>query len=133
MKHSEIQVSFSVYIESELNHNKITEIVGCKPTEFWNKDEEIIENLYRKESAWILTITRAGLLHTDSLINELLGIIAPCKSALAEYVQRNELNVKFDIVLTIAEEEVPSHFLSKEFIHLCSLLNAEVDTDIYLK
>ena len=132
MDASEINVEFGVYSESFLDTQRITKIIGVEPTKTWEKGDQIRKNLFRQESAWIYSSGSIKSLFLEEVLDMLTQIILPNVFLLEEYIAKNKLNVKFDIVLKIANNQPPSHYLPKRFIHLCSKLNADVDTDIFL-
>ncbi len=132
MEKTEIKIEFILYHDLNINHQQITEVVGFGPTLMYNKGEQIRKGLYKKESAWIYSIGYIESLYVDDILEVLIQKIEPNILPLTKYIRENRLNSKFNIVLRIADNQPPSHFLSKKFIHFCSQLNAEIDTDIYL-
>ncbi|MBA4411371.1 MAG: hypothetical protein C0397_18370 [Odoribacter sp.] len=132
MKKTEIKVEFTIYNDLILNHEEITKIIGCEPTVIWNNGDQIRKDLFRKESAWVYSTGYVDSLHVDSILDILIQMVEPIVIPLSEYIKEHDLNSKFDIVLRIAGNQPPSHCLPKRFIYLCSQLNADIDTDIYL-
>ena len=132
MEKTEIKVEFTIYNDLKLNHQEITEIIGCEPTVIWNKGDQIRKDLFRKESAWIYSSKYTKSLYLEKLLDPFVQKLEPIAIPLSKYIKEHNLNSKFDIVLKIVDNEPPSHFLPKRFIHLCSQLNADIDTDIYL-
>lgn len=132
MEITEIKVEFTIYHDLKLDHPEITRIIGWEPTSVWNKGDQIRKGLIRKESAWVYSTEYISSLHVDAILDLIIQKIEPNIFPLSEYIKEYGLNSKFDIVLRIAGNQPPSHCLHKRFIHLCSKLNADVDTDIYV-
>lgn len=132
MEKTEIKVEFTIYHDLKLNHQEITEIIGCEPTIIWNTGDQIRKNLFRKESAWMYSSEYTKSLYLENLLDPLIQKLEPIVIPLSKYINEHNLNSKFDIVLKIEGNQPPSHFISKRFVHLCSLLDADIDTDIYL-
>ena len=132
MEKTEIKVEFTIYHDLMLNHQKITEIIGWEPTIIWSKGDQIRKDLYRKESAWIYSSEYKKSLYLENILDVLVQKLEPIVIPLSEYIKEHGLNSKFDIILRIADNQPPSHFIPKRFIHLCSQLNSDIDTDIYL-
>jgi len=132
MDRTKIKIEFILYHDLNLDHQQITKIIGCDPTLMYNKGDQIRMGLNRKESAWIFSTDYIDSLYVDSILNTFIQILEPIELPLSEYIKEHDLNSKFDIILRIAGNQPPSHFLPKRFIHLCSQLNADIDTDIYL-
>lgn len=131
MNNTEIEVKFSIYHDF-LNHEEITEIIGFQPTSLWNKGDQIRRDLFRKESAWLYSTGNTRSLYLDNVLEPLIQKLEIKGGALSEYIKENKLNCKFDVILRIANNQPPSHYLSKRFIYLCNQLNADIDTDIYI-
>jgi hypothetical protein len=132
MKKTEIKIEFAIYHDLKLDHREITRIIGWKPTSIWNKGDQVQKDLFRKESVWLYATEYIDSLNLESILDNLIQILEPVVLPLGEYIKVNNLNSKFDIVLRIANNQPPSHCLPKRFIHLCSKLNSEIDTDIYI-
>ena len=126
---TEIKVEFSIYHDF-LNHEEITDIIGFQPTSNWNKGDEIRKNLFHKESAWIYSTGNIKSLFLENILDKLVNKLEIRIVPLSEYMKKNQLKCKFDIILWIRDNKAPSHYLSNKFIHLCDRLNAEIDTDI---
>lgn len=132
MVKTEIQVKFIIYDELLLNHKEITRVIGSEPTIIWNKGDLIRKDIFRNESAWIFSSGYIKTLYLEDVLNVLIDKLEPNVLLLSAYLKKYSLESKFDIVLRIAGNQAPSHCLSQRFIQLCSLLNADIDTDIYL-
>lgn len=129
---SEIKVEFTIFHNSFLDHQEITKLIGIEPVISWNLGDEIRKNLFRKESAWIYSTGYIVSLDLKDILNSIIQILTPNIQALSEYIYSQNLESKFDIVFQISKDQIPSHFLSKEFINLSCKLNAVIETDIYL-
>ncbi|MCE4564662.1 DUF4279 domain-containing protein [Maribellus sp. CM-23] len=132
MAETEIKIEFSIYHDSTLDHDEITKIMHFEPTLTYNNGDQVRENLVRKESAWIYSTEYIRSLYLDPILESIIQRIEPNIIPLSEYVRKYGLSSKFDIVLRIGNDQPPSYYLPKRFIHICSKLNADIDTDIYI-
>jgi len=132
MINTEIQVKFIIHDELFLNHKEITRVIGSAPSITWNKGDQVRKDLSRNESSWIFSSGYIKTLYLEDVLDILIDKLEPNVLSLSAYLKKYSLESKFDIVLRIAGNQAPSHCLSQRFIHLCSLLNSDIDTDIYL-
>lgn len=116
---TEIKVEFSIY-NDVLNHQVITDIIGFQPTCFWNKGDEIRKNLFHQESAWIYSTGYLSSLYLEDIVDTLLQKLEINIVPLSKYLREYKLNSKFDIVIGIANNQSPSHCLSKK-LFICAV------------
>lgn len=131
MKKSEIKVEFTIYDDLNLNHQEIANIIGFKPTFLWKEGDRIRKDLFRKESSLVYSTGYIKSFDVEIILNIIIQKLEPNIFSLSEYLLKNNLKSKFDIVLRISGDQIPSHFLSNKFINLCSQLNADIETDIF--
>jgi len=132
MEKTQIKVRFTIYDDLILNHQEITNIIGWEPTFICNKGELIRKDTYQKQSAWVYSTEYTNSLYVDTILNTFIQMLEPIVLPLSKYLKENGLKTIFAISLKISDNQPPSHLLPKRFIHLCSLLDADIDTDINL-
>lgn len=127
-----IRVEFCIYTGGIINYSELTKIIGFEPTNYWEKDELIRNNLKRKESAWLFSTENVSTFDFEDVINPLLVRLKNVSVHISEYMNLHRLKCKFDIVIEPTSDSFPSLFFSREFIELCCILGAEIDTDVLI-
>jgi hypothetical protein len=126
----EIKTIFSIYSESNIDFDEITQIACCSPTSFWKKGEPIRNGVvFRKEYAWIYETPYVTGYDINPLIFKIMTEIKN-PEILSQYCKNNKLDVKIDVVIKSIHDTFPAIGLSKEFIKFCSILNSWIDIDV---
>lgn len=129
----EVYIEFIVYGDNLIDHKELTQIIGVYPTKTRKKGEEIRSNLRAVDNSWIYQTSKLDTFYVEDLIENIYELINPIMHRLMNYLEKKSLRCKFNIVIsTPFDESFPSLYFSEDFIKLCSLLNAPIDTDIYI-
>lgn len=78
----------------------------------------------------MLQTAEVDTIDTEDVLNTMYNALLPDVDKLKEYINNYQLSAKFVIVINLSENPVMG--LSKNFIHLASELNAEVEFDSYI-
>lgn len=111
-----------------------SEYIKITPTDFWNKGDKIpLRNgLMRKESAWEYSTNFVQTLYFDEVSEIIIDKFWEIIPEFYEYIQQKGLNVKFDVVIEIVDNQVPALTFNRRFIELVNQLKSEIDIDMYL-
>lgn len=120
----------------------LSKAIQITPTKAWNKGDEISlqKGLYRKdgkillrkESAWQYSTGFIETLDFEDVSNKFEGIFKHKILELKKYLSDKKLEVVFDIVVEIVDDQKPSIHFNKSFLNVINQLGAEVDIDMYL-
>ena len=133
MKYSDTYIEFVIFSDFPMVHQDITNLLEIRPQKVANKGDVIRKNLYEKNSYWLYSTKHSDTLDIKEVIDDILNIINPKIIELSNYIRINKLESKFYVVIHNYTDTFPSHFISKDFIKTCYLLNSEIETDVYLK
>jgi hypothetical protein len=132
MKKTNIKIRFVIFNDLDINLDAISNAVGCKPTLSYHKQDKIRDNLYRKNNAWEYSTDYIETLYIDEILDTFTTILKPNISKLKGCILKYKLQTKFYLVINIINGQSPALVFSEDFIHLCSDLNATIDTDLYV-
>jgi len=68
-------VRFVIFNDLDIDLEEISNIIGCKPTLAYHKNDIIRENLYRIDNAWEYSTGYIETLYIDNVLDELFEII----------------------------------------------------------
>jgi hypothetical protein len=129
----EIYIEFVVFSNEVINHQELTEVMGISPTKAIVVNEIIRNDLKAIDSSWIYQTDKIDALFIDDIAQNVYDLINPRILKIIDYLKHNSLECKFNFVIrTPCEESFPSLYFTKEFIRMCSFLNASIDTDVYI-
>lgn len=138
---TQIKIIVSLYGEN-FNPLDFSEYVKITPTDFWNKGDEIPQRKglvrkgdiipLRKENAWEYSTDFIKTLYFDEVSEIIIHKFREKTPEINNYIKQNELDVKIDIVVEIADNQTPALTFNRSFLALTSQLKAEMDIDIYL-
>ncbi|MTH55343.1 DUF4279 domain-containing protein [Bacillus mangrovi] len=133
MEKTQVMVNFSLYGDV-FPLDYVTDKLGLQPTHSYNKGD-LIPNystaLYKKETSWDLETGYEESLNTEIQLQRILKSLLNKSSSIIELKNMYSLDCKFSIVIIVEEGETPAFYLSKEFIKFASLIEAEIDIDLY--
>lgn len=129
---SVIKVDLTIYCNSILNSLEITSLLELSPTKDWSKGDIIRKNFVVNESAWIYSTGNVESLCAEDVVSIILDKLKGKETQFSQYLRANNLNIKFDIIIKAHSNCFPSLYYSKEFIKTCYLLDADIETDVYI-
>lgn len=124
-----IKIVFSAF-GSAFEPEDFTEFIGIIPTNYWKKGDIISnykKNRKRKESCWEYLI-HSETIFFEEISNILVDIFKPKITDINKF---NNISIKFDIILEIAEQQGISLYFNIPFLNMVNSLNGEIDVDIY--
>lgn len=142
MKQNNTQFNIKFSIKGkDFNPDDFTLYLNMIPSNQYKKGEEIPlsknlirikSKLLREESAWVYETKFIKTLHFDEVSLAFLSELNDKLEKIIDYSNRNNVTINVDVIVEIAEDEIPSLLIPKEMIRFLSKLNTEIDFDIYL-
>lgn len=130
---SKIKIILSIYGDL-LDSQYFSDLIKISPTSFWTKGDIIPnrkKNITRKENCWEYSTGLIETLSLEEITCEFIEKFNPFISVISDYLTKNNLEAKIDLVVEITNKEIPSLFFSKEFINIVFKLRGELDFDLY--
>lgn len=125
-----------------LSPDEITNLIEIHPTNFWIKGDPIPiqKGLLRKdnkvpsrqESAWEFSTGFTKTLDIEFLLDQFEKVFENKIFILKDYIKERKLEISLNIIVEIADTEIPGIHFNKRIIKLCENLGAEIDIDLYL-
>lgn len=137
---TQIKLIFVVFGDV-FNPEKFTKQVGILPSNTWVKGDEITTNSkfrrdgqspQRKESAWEYSIDFIETLDFNDVAIQFEKTFGDKKGDIRNFIQENNLESSVNVVVEIAEGNVPSLNVSKNMICVLGEIGSELDFDIYV-
>lgn len=136
MKKTQVMVEFCLFGD-EFPKDYLTDTLEIKPTETYKMGEAIKRNrtstktIYRKETAWILSMDYQESLdieiQMDQIFRPLRNKVAIINQLKTEY----KLECKIFIVIIMENGDSPGLYLDNEQIEFANRVKAEFDIDLY--
>lgn len=123
------------------NLDELTNIVGLLPTAQWQQGDEILIQLgqirrtiplLRKETAWEFSTGYTTTWDFQELSTKFVAQFSSKALAIRQFSERYELEIKVELVVKIASDQVPSLFFDRHFLQVVHDLNAVIEPDLYL-
>lgn len=118
-----------------LDPQHFSKLSKITPTSFWLKGDIISKyktKPTRKETCWEYSSEFMDLLYLEELTNVLCKKFNPTIKETSDYIDKNNLETKLDIVIEIINPETPVLYFNREFIELIAKMKGEIDIDMYL-
>jgi hypothetical protein len=138
---TQIKIILSVFGDV-FNPEKFSEYTTIAPTNFWIKGDEIPlrkglirrkgAKPVRKESAWEYSTGFREGLYFDEISKVILEKFAEHALQIRNYIQKERLNIKMDVVIEIVDNQIPSISVSTSLISFLNEIGSELDFDIYV-
>lgn len=137
---TQIKLTFTVFGDV-FNPVEFTDILDIPFSYMWLKGDEIkiIDGLEkrnsirrRKESAWTYALDYSTTLNFDDLSAQFEEVFSGREDTIRSFISSNNLDAIVNVVVEIANSQVPSLTLSKSFINILSKIGSEIDFDIYV-
>lgn len=128
-----IKVEFSIFGE-EIQIDYVSTKLNIKPDLFYKKGDPIKNNtLYkRKEDCWSINTGYQESLDINEQLKQIFDLINGKEKELLKVKNLYNLDMKFDVVINIENNELPAVYLEKHFINFISQIGAEIDFDMYI-
>lgn len=133
MDKTQVMVYFSLYGD-EFPIDYVTDKLGIQPTNSYRKGDLIPNRstkVYRKETSWDLGTEYEESIDVNDQLQKIKQQLQNKSSNINELIKAYSLACKFFIVIKIENGETPALYLSKEFIKFASIIEAEIDIDLY--
>lgn len=130
---TQIKLIISVFGDL-LKPKEFSEISGLKPTSFWFKNDTIPNRkikIKRKETCWEYSYGFIQTLFFDDISNLFIQHFGNELESITNYINKNKLDTKVDIVVEIINDEKPALSFDKNFMDLIVKMNGEIDIDLY--
>lgn len=130
---TKLNIILSVFGD-RFNPDELTKLIGVDPTEIEIKGEknEKYKSLKYKQTSWNYSTGYTETLDPDDLFKLIFEKFKDNAEKILAFSQKNQLDIKFFIVLKINHGQCPSLYFNNTFIDLTHKLNAEIDIDIYV-
>ena len=117
----------------------ITDVLGMEPTKTFNKGDVIHHpNLVsttskrRKHTDWVLSTGYQESYDINDQLDLLLVSLGGKTEELNQLQKKYDLEYLFMIVIEIVNDEKPAMYLEKNMIDFSSLIQAEIQFDLYI-
>lgn len=133
MEQTKIKLEFIVFGEL-LNPELFNSQIGVDSTEYWKEGDLIPGNklsIKRKETAWHYTIDFIETLNMEEVIKKFLEVFIDKVDLIKQYLDKYRIETKLNFIIEIWNEESPSIYFEKKFLHLVNELKADIDIDLY--
>ncbi len=117
-----------------LNPNIFTKIARLSPTSIGYKADPIPDRklgLVRKETRWEYSFDFIETLLFDDIANLFIEHFSPNINEISKYINENNLETKLYLIVEIVDEETPALYFDRNFMHLITKMNGEIDIDLY--
>ena len=133
MDKTKIKAIFSIYGD-EFEILDVTKTLNIEPTKTYKKGECIKnkKNLFRKETLWEISTDYEECVDINHVLKKILCKIENKSELLLNIKKSYNLDIKFDFVVCVENNETPAMCLSKETISFMSKIESSVDFDIYV-
>lgn len=121
---------------------ELTKLINIKPSNTWKLGDEIRTNIsyrkknaqfpQRKESGWEYSSDFVKTLDFNEVSSSFEFLFLDRAKILKDYIEKNNLEASLNVVVEIANNQVPSLNFSKKLISLIHTLGAELDIDTYI-
>lgn len=130
---TQIKLIFSVFGDL-LDHRSFSKLSGIEPTAFWDKGDVVPnrKKILRQETCWEYSTGYIGTLDVQILCVNFFQKFKPNAEEIISYIGQNDLETKFDIVVEIKNNQIPSLSFNVEFLELVAKLNGSLDIDLYV-
>lgn len=143
MKNWSTQIKLILRVFGDIfDPESLSKAIKIAPTKSWNKGDEIHlqKGLYTKngkillkrESVWQYSTGFVETLNSEDVSNQFEEIFKDKILELKKYIDSNKLDVVFDVVVEIVDDQVPGIHFNKSFLNITNQLGAEIDIDMYL-
>ncbi|MBT2663295.1 DUF4279 domain-containing protein [Bacillus sp. ISL-45] len=133
MDQTKVMVCFSLFGD-DFPVGYVTDKLKIQPTNSHRKGD-IIPNrsttLYRKETCWEYGTEYEETEDVNDQLQKIMEQLQNKSLYIHELKKAYSLDCKFFIVIKIEAGETPALYLSKEFIKFASIVEAEIDFDLY--
>lgn len=133
MDQTNVMVYFSLFGD-EFSVDYVTDKLKIQPTSSYKKGD-IIHNrsniLYRKETCWDYGTDYEESYDVNDQLQKIMQQLENKSSHINDLKKALSLECKFFIVIKIEGGETPALYLSMDFIKFASMIEAEIDIDLY--
>lgn len=130
-----------VIFGDEFSTEELTDLIKIKPSQTWSKGDviPIQKGVYRKDSnmhvrketVWEYSTGFIKTLVFENVSEIFEKMFKNKVIVLKNYIEEKGADVVVDIVVEIADENIPSIHFNRNLLKLCEHLGAEIDIDIY--
>jgi hypothetical protein len=127
-----IKIIFSIYGDSldPLSFNKLVDVDNSV---YWYKGDTIKnKQILRKETAWEYTVEFRDVYHLESVSDVFINKFKDKIFQIKQYIIQEKLKAKIDIIVQIANREIPSLYFNQTLIDFSSSIKSEIDIDLYI-
>lgn len=117
----------------------VTDILGIKPTKTFNKGDifnhsnlALTTSKRRKHTDWILSTGYQESYDINDQLNLLLKSLEGKTEELNQLRKNYHVEFLFMIVIEVVNDEKPAMYLQKNMIDFSSLIQAEIQFDLYI-
>jgi hypothetical protein len=127
------KISIDFILTGKFDPDKITTLMGIKPTNTWKLGDSIQNTkLRRKHDGWKLSIDKEESLDLNEKIESFLMQLESYSMPLKEIYEKLNAKAEIACAIYIEDEQVPAIHFNHETIKRVSDLGAEIDVDFYL-
>lgn len=133
MGRTKIKLEFAVF-GGLLDPKQFDDLIKLNSTEYWYKGDlipDINVKLTRKESAWHYTIGFLETFDIEDITSRFIEVFNDKVSFISDYLNKYKAEAKVYFVIETWNEESPSVYFDKKFLHLINEVKAEIDIDLY--
>lgn len=117
-----------------LDPNEFSKLCKQLPSSFGFKGEQIKDrkiNLLRKETFWEYTLGYYNTFILENITKKFEKKFSHVIEEISMYMNKNNIESKVYVVVEFSKEEMPSLFLSQNFLNLITKIKAEIEFDLY--
>lgn len=122
-----------VIVGDNLEPDKVTNLLGVKPTQYWIKNEVIEgKSIRRKDSCWIIGTEYEASLDVNEQISKLMLILRNKTEILYDLKLKNGFEYLFVFIINVENNQSPTISFERGFLDFVHTIEAEFYVDLYV-
>jgi len=131
MDKTKVKAEFSIFGD-EFNTSDITRKLNIEPNNTYNKGDYIRKNIFRKETAWQIYTEYEECSDINYVLIKILDKISDKIDILVSIKNLYDVQLKFEIVINVENNETPSMCLDEQTIEFMGKIKAYIDFYVYI-